>query len=358
MVLESWGAGGTETYVAQLGAWLMRRGARSTLCVLDGEANAATPWAASVHALGRRKGWKAPALARLLRELRPDVCHLHLYSSLLPAVLAARAGARVRLVTTLHIPLWQWSLRHRLAWRAAVSLSDAVTASSRASLRSVGRDPDGETTWLTPAPLHGALLGAATVPSHDSGRLRDDDSFLIVGAGRLATQKDWPTLLCAFARFRETAASATRPRLRLLGAGPLEGELRALSETLGIRDAVELPGAVPRDRLFAEVSAADVFVLPSLFEGLGMVAIEAMALGVPTITADFEASADFIEDGTTGLRFPRGDHEALAAHLQRCRDDPAEARAMGARGRAHVISRFAEDVAFEPFLAAYGWGGP
>lgn len=357
MVLESWGDGGTEAYVDQLGGWLWRHGVRPAVCVLGGVSGAfervAATWTESAWVLQRRNGAsRASTLSGLVRRYRPSVCHLHLYSSLLPAAVAVRACSSARLVTTLHMPLWQWHWRHRLAWRTALRLSHAVTANSRAVLRSVGRCPPMGNTWLTPAPLHRDLIDgtiASAVPAEGPDR-----PFVVVGAGRLAPEKDWPTLFRAFALFR--AEGRSQVRLKLFGSGPLEADLRALAGGLGIAHVLELPGSVPRERLFAELRRADVFVLPSRFEGLGMAAIEAMALGVPTITADFEASEEYIEDGATGWRFPRGDAEALAKLLRTQCAYPLRGHAVAERGQRLVREQFAEDAVFGPFLDAYAGG--
>lgn len=349
-VLESWGDGGTEAYVDQLGRWLAQRGWKLDLCLLGNAppdlGERVGDWAQSIHILGARGPSGILALNRLVRRKRPTVCHLHLYSSLLPAVLVTRAVPGVWVISTLHLTLWQWNWRHRLGWRIALFFSHAVTGVSQGVLGSINREPGG-ITWLTPPPLPPAVINA--LPARAGGRT--NTSFHIVGAGRLAPQKDWPTLLHAVSI---AAASLDRqPYLKLFGDGPLGNDLREAVARFGISDITELVGNVPRDQLLHEIRAADVFVLPSRFEGLPMGAMEAMAVGTPTILADFDASGELVEDGITGHRFPRGDAHALANLFKWHAQNPRDACRIASAGRASVIERFHEDSTFIKFDEAY-----
>lgn len=358
MVLEGWGQGGTEAFLRELVLWLHQHNvARVSLCLLAGDeasrrvaAQAVTGAVEGVHVLGRVAGWGTfGRLFALLRRERPDICHLHLYSSLLPALLAARAaGARV--VSTLHMPLSQWSPRHRLAWRLAVRGSHGVTMGSRATAASFGRWGPRDRVHLIWPPL--APAWRETKPASRSDVSGGD--FQVMGVGRLAKEKDWPTLVRAVGLLKDR--SGAEVRLRIRGEGPLRETLLALAREAGI--ALELPGMAEPSVLIEELAAAQVFVLPSRFEGLGMAAIEAMARGVPAITADFGASADFIEPGVTGHTFPRGDAEALAALLDWHRQHPAAAAVIGARGQALVRERFHPDAVFASLPAVYGEVSP
>lgn len=353
LVLESWGDGGTEAYVGQLGLWLARRGWEPALCLLGGApadlGEQIGGWARNVHVLGARGTMaRAVGLRRLLRRERPAVCHLHIYSSLLPAVLTARAVPQVRVVSTLHTTLWQWNLRHRIGWRVAVALSHAVTGVSEGVLASIGRRA-GDRTWLTPPPFPPSVVAQAPEAGGPPDSRRS--SLRIVGAGRLAPEKDWPTLLRAVSIV--AARLTSPPRLKLFGGGPLEHELREAARDLGIEGITEFVGNVARDRLLRELREADVFVLPSRFEGLPMGAMEAMAVGAPTIVADFDTSAELVEHGITGHRFPRGDVLALADLLEWHYHNPQEAHRLADVGRASVLDRFHEDAVFAGFEAAY-----
>lgn len=361
MVLESWGKGGTESFVRQLVDWLAdNTDLRISVCLLKAGATArqaavqALPIAErDVHVLGAGNAVSVfLRFLRLLRRLRPDVCHLHLYSSLLPAVVASRCARAPCIVTTLHMPLWNWSPRHRLAWRLAVAMSHKVTGNSSATLRSAGRQPGSKGTHLVPPPLPTELLHASSraIGSHDVQA--NDSSWTISGIGRLSREKCWDTLLRALHLLETDNPGAWR--LGLFGDGPEREVLEKLAESLGIAAIVRFEGFLPFNQLVDGLSDCDISVLPSRFEGLGMAAIEAMALGIPTVTSDFDASADFIKPGVTGRTFPRGDAKALARLLERYRSHPEEAAAIAERGRSFVRKRFNPDRVFSPVLTAYG----
>lgn len=363
MVLESWGRGGTEAYVRSLAWWLRDKEiARVSLCLLKDpeagvESGAFPDTIDMVHALGKNGGIHGYLrLYRLLKRERPDICHLHLYSSLLPAMLAVRAAGIHQVVTTLHMPLWQWHWWHRLGWRLALALSHFVMGNSSATLRSVGRWPAGDRTALVPPPLPGTVLGPRSVLDGERPKNISPRAFRIGGAGRLAPEKRWVDLIRAFARVaKETDAEC---ELCLYGGGPERETLRMLARELGVAAWVRFNDFLPQRELHDAISECNVFVLPSRFEGLGMAAIEAMALGVPTITADFEASADFIEQGITGYTFPRGNVDALAKLLRWHRDHPRETTIIARRGQTFARKRFHPDVVFESIPEIYGLRQP
>lgn len=333
-VLERNGRAGTEAYVA---ATLDRLAATTS---------------AEVATVGSGDGVLRPAhtgrrgVLPALRGARGGVVHLHLYTSLLPVVALARLVGGVRVVTTFHLPLTQWSWRHRLAWRWAARLSHACAGVSRDCLDSFGATLADKPTAVIPAalPLDDLTPRAGPLP-------HDPRAWRIAASGRLEHQKDWPTLLRAVASLRR----AGRPvALTLYGDGGLRGELETLARELDLDPAAVFAGHTPRADLLAALRDADLFVLPSRFEGLGISAVEAMAVGLATITADFPASADYIVEGETGTRFPRGDWRALADRIARHMDHPDEAAALAARGRAFVVDRFSPENTFDRYLELYG----
>lgn len=222
---------------------------------------------------------------------------------------------------------------------------------SSATLRSVGQWPAGDRAALVPPPLPAALLDSRSVSSGERSKNVSPRTFRIGGAGRLAPEKCWADLLHAFARVaNETDAKS---ELYLYGDGPERESLRMLAEELGVAARAHFSGFLPQHELYDAIGGCDVFVLPSRFEGLGVIAIEAMALGVPTITADFEASEDYIEHGVTGHRFPKGDVDTLVDLLHWHRSNPKEAATVGNRGRSFVREMFRHEIVFQPLLDAY-----
>lgn len=359
LVVETWQIGGTESYVDALCRWLKTSSKyRITVCVLgEIEEEAIASLADTVDSVvvlhGKTQFEKFGRLVALLRQTKPRICHLHLYSSLLPSALAVRLVSRARLVVTLHMPAWQWHRRHRVAWRLALGLSHFVMGNSSATLRSVGRWPAGDQTALVPPPLPMPLLGSS-LASIDERPKRISHAFRIGGAGRLAPEKCWSDLIRAFARLANEADA--RCELCLYGDGSEREALQRLAEELGVAAQVRLNGFLPQRKLHNAISDCDVFVLPSCFEGLGMVAIEAMALGVPTITANFEASSDYIEYGITGHSYLRGDIDELTRLLRWHQAQPKAALQVAQHGATLTREKFHPDRVFMPVLDIYDFG--
>jgi len=141
---------------------------------------------------------------------------------------------------------------------------------------------------------------------------------VVLGVGRFYPQKGFATLLKAFALVR-----SNRPaRLVLLGEGPLRDELEALTHQLGIADEVSMPGFV--ENPFAYMRRAAVFVLPSEYEGLPNVLIQAMACGCPVVSTNCPSGPeDILDNGKYGHLVPVGDVEAMADAMLRVLDGDA-----------------------------------
>jgi glycosyltransferase involved in cell wall biosynthesis len=151
--------------------------------------------------------------------------------------------------------------------------------------------------------------------------LHDPERPVIMGMGRLTRQKDFPTLLRAFAKVR----AEKRCRLIILGEGGERFGLEALAGSLGIGDDVHLPGFVLNP--YPYLAGAALFVLSSVWEGFGVVLAEAMALGVPVVATDCPSGPrEILRDGQIAPLVPMGDPEALAgAMLDTLARPPAKA---------------------------------
>lgn len=143
---------------------------------------------------------------------------------------------------------------------------------------------------------------------------------VVVSAGRLTRQKDFPTLLRAFARVRQSRPA----RLMILGEGEDRASLEVLARDLDCRDDIALPGFVPNP--YPYMAASAVFVLSSAWEGFGNVLIEAMALGVPVVSTDCPSGpAEILGGGRYGTLVPVSDVDALARAIVATLDHPPEA---------------------------------
>lgn len=308
-----------------------------------------------LHALGARKiaaAW-AP-LRRLIARERPDlVCSFIDHANCV--ALAAAATLRgappvVAGVQTLprRLLLPEATLRDRLLLRTMRTLYPSATRivalsqGVRDELVELVRTPAERVEVIHNAGLDRDLEQRAAAPAEIPAQQRDGP--VLVACGRLVPVKGFEFLLRALARVRERVPA----RLWIVGEGPLRGELEAEAERLGIRDAVWFAGF--HDNPYPFMSAADVFVLSSVYEGFGNVIVEAMAVGTAVVAADCPyGPAEIVTDGRNGVLVPPRDPEALATGILRVLEDPALRARLAAGGSVR-----ARDFAAPAIAAAYG----
>ena len=165
----------------------------------------------------------------------------------------------------------------------------------------------------------------------------DTGSLRLVTVGRLIPRKGVDRLLRAVA-----VARAAEPGIRLavVGSGPEEAALRALTAELGLVETVEFRGFVDQPGLPAVYEAADAFAFPTLDDPFGIVLLEAAASGLPLVASPFGgATLDLVEEGRTGYVVDPGDTHALARALLSLARDPAVRLAMGAAAHASTRTR-------------------
>jgi glycosyltransferase involved in cell wall biosynthesis len=180
-------------------------------------------------------------------------------------------------------------------------------------------------------------------------RLAQRNGEFIVGTvGRLHEQKGHIFLLQAAALIRQAHPQV---RFRIIGDGPLRPALEARARELGVGEAVEFLGA--RDDIAEQMRDFDVFVLPSLWEGLPYVLLEAMAAGLPIVTTDFRGVREVISDGSEAIVVPTRNAEALADAIAELMRDRALWVERGAKGAQVVRERFSLDAMVEQTLKVY-----
>jgi glycosyltransferase involved in cell wall biosynthesis len=271
-------------------------------------------------------------LTRLFRRLRPDVVHLN---SSKAGILGRIAGVTARVpvrIFTAH----GWAFKaaagvdsriYLLADRSVEPLSSMVICVSENERRA------GLAAGVCTGERSVVIRNAVDVEAAPTRADRGDRPVQIVSVGRLAAPKDFPTLVAAFAQLPEG-----RAQLRVLGDGPLRGELVARTRELGVDAAVDFAGEVPDAR--PELQDADVFVLSSLSEGMPVSILEAMAAGLPVVASAVDGLEEVVVEGETGFLTRPGDAAALAARLGQLVDDPALRGALGAAGRARAEKYF------------------
>src|SRR5215468_5188176 len=288
-----------------------------------------------------------PSLARYLARERPEAMLSALNYSNLAALWARRlSGAPTRLVVSERNML---SLRAERAGDPALRAlpamirrfypwADAVVAVSEGvadDVARVGALPRASIA-NTGNPVVSPAINSAAAEPLDHEWFRPGEPPVVLGAGKLRPQKDFATLLDAFAALR-----AARPaRLVILGEGPEESRLRVRARRLGISGDVSFAGFVRNP--FAYMARAAAFALSSAWEGLPAVLIQALACGCPVVSTDCPSGpAEILERGRHGPLVPVGDARALAAAILRVLAAPGERAARLRRAQDFSVERAA-----------------
>lgn len=226
-----------------------------------------------------------------------------------------------------------WERLRRLAYprcRALVAQTQAVAAVCRPL---VGTRP----IYVIPNPAVPPALPTSADPAPRAADVRR-----VMGLGRLSYEKGFDLLIRAFAR---VAAQHGRWTLQIVGDGEQRPRLEELVEQLGLQARVQLPGWSEQPEVL--LAQADLFVLPSRYEGFPNALLEAMASGLPVISfACASGPREIIRPDVDGLLVPAEDVEALAAALDRLMADAAQRERL-ARRAGEVVTRFAESAFYE-----------
>lgn len=175
----------------------------------------------------------------------------------------------------------------------------------------------------------------------------------IVCVARLSPEKGHAGLLQAFS---ELVAAGVDAELELLGDGPDAARVQALIEQHGLEGRVLLRGQVPEDVALAAMAKATVVVLASFMEGLPVVLMEALALGVPVVAPCVAGIPELVEHGVSGLTFPPGDWASLARALKQMLGDPELRQRSAAEGKRRVEQEFFVECSIRPLLEAFQQG--
>jgi glycosyltransferase involved in cell wall biosynthesis len=287
---------------------------------------------------------------RYLRRERPDMLLAAGHWANFTAICAHRwARSRARLVVSQRSHLSRRAEEHPRYLRLARRLyprADRVIAVSGDV-----RDDLVAAAGVSPqriAVVHNPVVDddverRAAEPLADSW-LAPGEPPVVLGVGRLVAQKDFPTLIRAFAHVRARRTA----RLCILGDGPARASLATLARELGIADDVALPGFVPNPLPY--MARAAVFVLSSAWEGLPGALIEAMACGCPVVSTRCPGgAAEILDGGRYGPLVPVGDDGALAEAIVTTLATRPDARALRLRAsdfsKERAVARYM-DVLF------------
>ena len=289
-------------------------------------------------------------LRKLLRSFQPDVVHSHMVHANILARLARLVTPMPRLISTAHSSNEGGKLR-MLAYRLTDALADISTNVSEdaveAFIKAKAARPDRMVA------LHnGVAIGAFAFDASARMQVRqslsmDEDCRLLLAVGRLHDAKDYPNLFNALALL---PAGHFNYRLCIAGDGPLRQQLQGLVVELGLADRVVFLG-IRRD-IADLMSAADVFVLSSAWEGFPMVVMEAMASERVLVATDCGGVREAV--GDAGFLVKPKDAKALAHALQTALQlDANESATLGRAARQRMAEKYSLDATVEKWLQLY-----
>ncbi len=356
LMLETDGPGGAETVVLQLGEELRRRG-HDVMPVGPapdggwlGREFAARGFTPRTYVLHRPLDWGCvTSLTALMQSHRTQVVHSHEFTmAVYGSVAARRAGARH--VITMHGGrYYAEAWRRRMALRWAMAHSVATTAVSGATATDMRR------TLGVPGDAVRVVPNGIAMPRGERPTLRrelhvGDDELLIVAIGNLYPVKAHAVLLRALAELEEQGG-APPWRLAIAGRGEEEQRLRDLAADAGIASRVHLLGF--RSDTPDILAAGDLFVMPSLSEGLPLALVEAMATGLPIIASEVGGIPEVVARDTEAVLVPAASPPALAAAMRSLLGDPVRRIALGAAAQRRAHRDFSVATMCNAYEALY-----
>jgi glycosyltransferase involved in cell wall biosynthesis len=256
-------------------------------------------------------------LIAYIKKNSPDlILTVHYNAPTIFAVKLARTGSKVviseQIILSRHFARFPWAVRKFYSWscRFFYPMADKIVCVSQSVVKDLqeARYAPPEKLVCIYNPVVAPYIGEmAAAPLVHPWLPPTAGHPVFVAAGQLNQQKDYPTLLKALALLRRRIDA----RLIVLGRGALLQELQSLSKDLGIEDCIDWVGFVSNP--FTYMKSSGFFVLSSIFEGLGMVFVEALALGASIVATDSPGGVrEILGDSEYGRLVPVGDSEALA----------------------------------------------
>lgn len=297
--------------------------------------------------------WRsAKALKKILEEHRIRILHCHNTYAMLVGLVAARL-TRVLTTTTLYVwgdfgwkrGLMQWMDRAMLPW------FDTITAHCEETRRKTIE------MGYKPEDVHLLVCGfdakpVATTAEERRARRAElgalDSDMVLINVARFYPEKAHEVLLEGFRIMR---VKEPRLKLWLLGVGPDEGRVRALSAGLGLDDSVRFLGF--RSDLEHVLSLADIMVHPSHMEGVPLAVLSGLAAGLPVVATAVGGLPEVVRNGESGILIPPGQPETLASAVLGLVADEAQRSNLGARARRFIEEEYSLDAAARRVTGLY-----
>lgn len=290
--------------------------------------------------LMQKKGWDGNVvreLSRIIREEQIDLVHSHLYHANLYSRLAAwRSG--VPAVITVHNTYLKRKWYRHLLNRFLAKVTGAIIAVSndiKADIIKYDKVPE-KLVHIIPNGID--LTRAVSTLSYADARQKlglSVDDFVLGTVGRLEEQKGQRHLVDAVGQLKAAGVSA---KLLIIGDGRLRQNLESQIQRLGIQDRVKLLGT--RKDVADILKALDLFVMPSLWEGLSLAMLEAMAAGVPVVATDVGGVSQVFGNNEYGYRIQPGSVEELVDKITYCLNNKEDVASVAKKGQQLVGEKY------------------
>lgn len=356
-LLASCESGGTEWFALRLAEGLAAEGFRPLFLVVKNKGALKDRMEKGAETIFLKGGdytplgiiRALPALVHFLRARRPTavIGGLPLLNMLL-AVASFLTKGSTRFIMVEPMRLNAVGLKQKiktLLLRAAYARADEIVAVSQTVAQDLIRNahlPENRIRVL-PNPVIPANFEALAAEPPTHPWLQNKTIPTLLAVGRLLPVKDYPTLLRALAKLRETQET----RLLIYGEGEERPALETLVSTLGLSESVALPGAT--DNVFSAMKHAALLVLSSSSESFGYVIVEALACGLPVVSSACGGPCEILANGAYGSLVSSGDPAALAQKIKEALATTPDRSALRARGLSFSVSASAR--AYQALLA-------
>jgi len=298
----------------------------------------------SFKTLNMRKGVPDPRaiwrFRRMIKQFAPDVVHSHMIHANLLARMTRLIVSIPFLVSTAHNTneggkLWMF------LYRITDFLCELMTNVSQEAVDSY-IEKKASPSWKIRFIPNGVNLSKFAKKEDERATVRREldagNRFLWLAVGRLTEAKDYPTLLKAWSRVTNGGESG-QSLLVIVGDGEQRDSLKQLAASLGLESSIRFLGI--RNDIPNLMSAADGYVMSSLWEGMPMVLLEAAACGLPAVATDVGGNREVVRDGVSGLLARPADEAHLAERMNALMALSEQDRSeMGRNGRTFVMEHF------------------
>jgi len=289
-----------------------------------------------------RTGWN---VQKVVREFRPDVVHSHLYSTAAPLQFLGTLNAGARHLVTIHAAGYHYVRQNHLpasVFRWLENVNVRLCGARLITVSNAVRDVVMRSLHVGPNQVQTIYNGTdVSVFSRDKGSITREaigflgDDLVVAYTARLYEVKGHEYLVKAWPKVVSAVPNA---KLLLIGAGYLRESLQELARQLGVQESILFMGA--KDNVRDYLALCDVGVFPSLTEGLGLAAIEMMAMSLPVVASTIPALREVVNPPECGIGVPPGQPEPLAEGLIRLLTDRVLRLRMGQAARKRAVDMF------------------